>query len=253
MPPVPAAPLVVALLVAAAAVSGAILLALTPDPFATSSAALLTGGLGLLTLITVAGLLLARGRWARRLGVVLAIAWMVVGTAIDTLWGLVLVVLAAIALAGLSGPWLGRWLRRLPTADGAPPAVVLALLSLVGTPAALAGSSPGGSGIAAWVFSGWSCLLALALARMLPGSLGAARVVHPIAAVATAVVLGLPGAVAALLSGSTVALLVWRREVAVAVVPVVPTMTVHRLPPELAPPSVLAAAGADESGRLEPR
>src|SRR3990170_3019190 len=99
MRPVPAAPLVVALLVTAATVAGAIVLALDPAPFSPSSALLLAAGMALATV----------------------------------------------------------------------PAVT-------------------------WGFAAWSLLLALLLARTVPGALLMVRWVHPVAAAATAITAGLPSA-----------------------------------------------------------
>jgi hypothetical protein len=89
---------------------------------------------------------------------------------------------------------------------------------------------------------------------MVPGSLTGGRLVHPAAAIATAISVGLPAAVPALVSGVLVAAMCWRRDVTVAVAPVVAGPNrVLRLPPELAPPEVLEAAGADQSGRRHPQ
>jgi hypothetical protein len=254
MPPVPAAPLIVALLLTAAPVAGTLIMALAPAPLATSAAALFSAGFVVVTLVAVAGILLARGRWARHLGILVAGTWIVIGTIIDTEWGLVVIGIAAVGLAATLGPWLGRWLRRLPTAAGAPPAAVIVLLTLLLTPSAMALAAPDGIAAAVWGFSAWSCLLALALARIMAGSLTAARLLHPAAGVATAIAVGMPAVVPALGSAAVVAVLCWRRDVALAIAPIVPSPPeVLRLPPELAPRSVLEAAGADESGRRDPR
>jgi len=254
MPPVPAAPLAVALLLAATTVTGAVVMALAPEPMAESTATLFTAGFAVVTLVTVAGILLARGRWARHLATVVAGTWIVVGAVVDTSAGFAVIGIAAAALAAATGPWLGRWLRHLPRADGAPAAAVIALLALVLTPPAMALAAPGGVAAPAWGFAAWSVVLALALARMVPGSLTGGRLVHPAAAIATAVAVGLPAAVPALASGVLVAAMCWRRDVTVAVAPIVPGPNrVLRLLPELAPPEVLEAAGADPSGRRHPQ
>ncbi|MBI5157416.1 MAG: hypothetical protein HZA58_05305 [Acidimicrobiia bacterium] len=249
----PAAPFVIALLVAAACVAGIVTLALAPAPLAGSSAMLFTAGMALATLIVVAGLLLARGRWARYLGMVLGATWIAVGALVESGAGYGLIALGAAALASTAGPWLGRWLRHLARADGAPPAAVVALLTLVLTPAASAIAAPSGIHGATWGFSAWSVVLALALARIIPGSLSAARIAHPIAAAVTALFVGLPEGAAAAVSGVVVALMSWRRDVSLAVVPIVAIGSpAHRIPPELAPIEVLAAAGADATGRRKP-
>ena len=251
---VPAAPFIVALLIVTASAVGSVTLALAPSPFATSAAGLFTAGFAVVTVVAVSGTLLARGRWARHLGSLVAGTWIVVGTIVDTRWGYAAVVIGAGALAANLGPWLGRWLRRLPSADATPPAAVVALLSLVLTPAAIAVAGPGGVAPASWALSAWSAILALALARTTPGSLSAARLVHPAAAIAAALAVGMPTAIPMLVSAVIVTALCWRRDLAVAIAPIVsPRPGVLRLPPELAPPRVLEEAGADESGRREPQ
>jgi len=250
MRPVPAAPLIVAMVVATASVAGIVTLALAPNPFADSSATLFAGGMVLATLVAVAGVLLARGRWARHLGTLLGLTWIAIGVVIEASAGFALIALGACALAATAGPWLGRWLRRLARADGAPPAAVIALLALTLTPAASAVVSPTGVDGATWGFAAWSVALALALARIVPGSLSAARLVHPILAAATALAVGFPAGIAPAASGAIVAALCWRRDVSLAVAPIVALKgDALRIPPELAPVDVLAAAGADAAGR----
>lgn len=246
----PAAPLVVALLIVATSGVGWVTLGLAPSPFAVSAAVLFTAGFAVVTVVAVSGTLLARGRWARRLGILVAGTWIAVGATVDTAWGYAVVVIGAAALAANLGPWLGRWLRRLPSAEGTPPAAVVALLTLVLTPPAIALAGPGGVAPASWAFAAWSAILALALGRTATGSLTAARVLHPAAGLVAAIAVGMPAAVPMLCSAVLVSALCWRRDLAAAIAPTVPGRAgVLRLPPELAPASVLEAAGADESGR----
>ena len=253
MPAMPAAPLIVALLIAATSVTGTVVLAIAPDPLAGSSAALFAAGSAAVTLVAVAGILLARGRWARHLGTVVALTWIGVGTTLETSAGFAVIGVAAAGLGASTGPWLGRWLRHLPRSDGAPATAVVALITLLLTPPALALAAPHGVAGAAWGFAAWSGVLAFAIARIVPGALTAARVVHPVAALATLIAIRLPGAIPAVISAGVVSAMCWRRDVALAVAPLLPTTSaVHRLPPELAPRDVLAAAGADESGRRVP-
>lgn len=248
---VPAAPLVVALLVTAATLAGAIVVALDAAPFSPSQALLFTAGMAVATVTTVAGILLARGRWAGRVGALLALTWVGTGAVLESAGGIVVVLVAAAALTATAGPWLGRWLRRLPTAGGVPPAAVVVLLTLVLTPPALALADRGEVAPATWGFAGWSVLLALALARAVPASLPLARWIHPVAAAATAIATGLPLAMVPLTAAAIVAALAWRRDLALALAPLVPEAGgVLRIPPELAPSQVLEEAGADESGRL---
>jgi hypothetical protein len=248
---VPAAPLSVAVVVTAASTLGTIALALHPAPFDDGAALLAGGGLGVTTVVAVAGTLLARSRWARVVDIALAATWVGVGIALDSVMGLVVIGVGALALGASAGPWLGAWLRRLPLALGPPPAAVVALLTLVTVPAALglasAGTAPGAG---SWTLAAWSLALAVFVGRAATGSLIALRFGHPIVAVAVTPFMPLPAALVAVMSAFLVAATGWRRDVRVALVPVQPvTGRPVRLPPELVPGHVLDAAGLGGDGR----
>lgn len=246
----PAAPLIVALLVVLATAVGAAGLGISPAPLADGAAILATAGLVIAGLVAVAGVLLARSRWSRWLAAGVAATWVGIGTTQSSRWGMATAAVAAVALAGVAGPWLARWLRRRPTADGPPPAAVVALLGLVATPAALALALADGVPAAGWMLGVWSPVAALAIGRAWPGALAIGRVLHPLVAAACGVLLPLPGMAVALGSAAVVSGATWRRDVAVAIAPVVPvTGAAVRFPPELTPPEILEAAGLDETGR----
>jgi hypothetical protein len=251
----PAAPLVVALLVAATSIVGAAVLAADPHPFGPGAALLFSGGMVIAAVIAVAGILLARGRWAGRLGGALAGGWIAAGAGHPGGSGVLLLTLAGIALAANLGPWLGTWIRRRPTTGGVPPAAVALLVTLVLTPAAL-GAASGDEPVhpAVWALAVWSLLAALLVARVTPGARVISRWLHPIACLATAIATGGLVAGVATGSGAIVAGLAWRRQLGHALAPVPAAAgAVHRLPPELTPPEVLEAAGVDDSGRLRER
>lgn len=246
----PAAPLTVTALVATSTLLGALLLSLG-QALAPSSAVVAGLGMVVATVVASAGTLLARGRWAAPLDAAIAVTWIGVAVAapLDGL-SVSLIAVAAVAVTASLGPWLGRWVRHLPRADGPPPAAVVMLLTLVATPAAAALSSPGGIGPGAITFAGWSLLLAVALARITVGSLTAARVLHPAAAVAAAIESGWPGGLVIAAAGALVACLAWRGDVTLAVAPAAPRRgEVFAIPPELVPPEVRESAGLDQSGR----
>lgn len=246
----PAAPLLVAILIALSTVLGAVSLAVSPAPFSEDAAALIAVGLVIVALVAVAGTLLARGRWSRPTSGLVATAWVAIGAIQSSRWGLAVVVTGAAALAGVAGPWLSRWLRHRPASDGPPPAAVAALLVLLATPAALGLALADGVPTGGWVLAVWSPTAALAIARALPGSLLVGRILHPAAAAACGATLPLPGLAVAAASGIAVTAAMWRRDVAVAITPVVPIRgEAIRFPPELTPPEILHAAGLDESGR----
>lgn len=247
----PRAPSAVASLATVTSVSGTLLVVIGDTPYSPSAAMLGAGGLLVLTIVGVAGMLLARARWSRLVLLSGTVAWLAVAAASDrsALW-VVLVLVAATSVTALSGPWLGRWLRRLPSATGPSPVVFALLLSLTAAPAAVGLSSPGGvhPGPIAW--SVWSLVLAVAVGRAAPGSLTAVRVVSPVLAVGAGIAAGLPGGLVIPAVAAVPTALAWRREVRVAVAQPAPTRSeTVPLPTELVPPEILAAAGLDDRGR----
>jgi hypothetical protein len=245
------APSTVAALATATSVSGTLLVVMGDTPLAASSAMLGAGGLLVLTVVAVAGMLLARARWARLILLSCTVAWLGVAAASprSALWG-TLVVVAAASLAALAGPWLGRWLRRLPSATGPSPVVTALLLSLVAAPALVGLSSPDGVHVGPIAWSLWSLALAVALGRAVPGSLTSVRVVSPLLAVGAGIAAGFPGGLVPPAVAVVPTALAWRREVRVAVVQPVPRRSNPvPFPTELVPPEILAAAGLDDRGR----
>jgi hypothetical protein len=247
------APTVIAAgVLAPASVLGAIRLAVDPDPFEAGAAALLAVGALALTIASLVGLVVARSRWARLTGLLLALLWVGVFAVspIDPL-GVVVLAVATAAAAAYAGPWAARWARRLPRADGPPTAAVVALLGLLATPVAVALASADGLHAAGWGLAIWSPAAAWALSRGLTVGLWAVRVAHPLAALGAAALTGLPGGAAVALWGLVPAIAAWHRSVADAVAALEPVASVP-MPPELAPAEVLEAAGIDDRGRRTP-
>jgi hypothetical protein len=249
--PVSIAPPATVAFLTLAALAGAVLLNGGGTPYEPAPAALVSIGMTVLTVVACAGLLIARGRWARVVSAALAAVWVgVVAASPLSPVSITVLVAAAFTVGATAGPWLGRWLRRLPPAQGPPPSVSALLIALLATPAVVGLASPSGLHAVAWGWSASSLLLAPALGRAAPGSLSGARFVHPAVGAAAAVLVGFPGGVAygALVVASGV--LAWRRDVALAVSPISTDRTAPvPFPPELTPPEVLAAAGLDDRGR----
>ena len=198
----------------------ALALASNPEPLTPSSAGLVGTGFVLHSVIGVAGLLLARGQWARRY------SWLLIGGAFLVvvirpwdLWSLVVAGLAIVVVGGLAGPWLDGWLRRRPAALGpGTESVVLLLLAI---------SAPVVAGGAAWTGTDWGdiaygaglVVMAWAYGRQLSTGWWALRLaVLPLGAIAA---LGdpWPGAVFVLAHASTVTALAWTRGVRIAIKP----------------------------------
>ncbi len=247
----PPAPLALSALLGVTALLGVIRLALDPAPFSAESGVLLAIGMSLLSLVTVAGVLVARGRWSRWTAAILGVTWLAVAAAapLDAM-GVGLLIASATVTTMASGPWLQSWLRRRPAADGAPPAAAVLLLLLIGVPAAIGLAEPTAPGMAGWAFSAWSLLLAGGVGRALPVALWAGRLAHGPASLASAWLLGLAGGPVIVACGATQLALLWRRDVRLAVTRAVPTPSAAvPIPPELMDEGIMRAAGLDDRGR----
>lgn len=249
----PPAPLAASILTGLLGTLGLIDLALDPSPYSASRALLVASGMGVATLVVVAGVLVARGRWSRWALMLTAASWIAIAARNELgVLSVTTLVVAASVLTLSAGPWLARWLRHRPTADGPPPSAVVLLLSLLWLPMAL-GVAPGTAGGFVWFAAVWSLALAAAISRASVVALWAGRLAHPVIMIVTATVAGLPeagwiGAVGAAQTG-----LLWRRDLHLSVSPLVPpAATAVPIPPELVSPEILRAAGRDERGhRLE--
>lgn len=243
--------MIVAGSLAAASLVGAIHLVVDTTRFDAGAAALTAVGMVIIAVTAVSGVLLARGRWSQPVAAAVGASWIAIAAS-SPVSGLSLatIALAGLVLAGSLGPWLARWLRHRPSIEGPPPAAVVTLLLLLATPAAIGVASIGGLSPVGWSLAGWSVLLAFALARAVPGALSAARLVHPAASVAVGLTISTTGTILLGGLGVAVAMAAWRREVAIAIAPrSIERSNAVRIPPELAPPGVLDAAGVDESGK----
>jgi hypothetical protein len=235
----------------AAAVARAIDLAIDSSPLATDAGAVLAIGMVVLAIVASVGLVVARSRWARLLGLALGGLSLGLATVMDLdPSGWTALVLSTLAVLGLSGPWLTRgWLRHLPSATGPPPVAVAVVLGLLALPVVAALAGPGGLSSAAWVVVGLSTATAWGLSRALTPALWAARIAVPVAALGAGLI-SLPGGLAIIAAGGATTLGAWQRDVALAVSPLIqrgnPPVPV---PPELVPPDLLEAAGFDDRGR----
>jgi hypothetical protein len=194
---------------------------------------------------------LARGRWSRFAVLGTAAVWF--GVAVAGPLGIgsaTTAVLAVAAASAAAGPWLERWVRHLPSAEGAPPAAVVLLLSLIATPVAVGALSPTTNPTAAaWGFIGWSLGLAFLLSRAVGWSLWLCRILHVPAAVLAGFTMPLVIGGAIALKAASESLLTWRRDVSLAVRPLlVEASPGVPIPPELVDPAIMEAAGLDDRG-----
>ena len=174
------APFVISAALTAAALTLVVHISVAPEPFSADSAVVLAAGLLMFVVITLVGLLLSRGRWARRLGFLVVAAELAIASSIDLgPWSIVSIALNGATLFGLSGPWLTGWIRGRPAAGGPSGKAVVLLLGTLALIPGLALFSPGGLDGEQWALlvvaavGGWGYSrasgLALWLLRLVPG------------------------------------------------------------------------------------
>jgi len=234
------APYVIAALVFGAAAAWSIHLAVAPDPFALSSAAVISIGLMLNGLIAVAGLLLSRGRWSKHLSIATVGATLFLGVALKPgPWYWAGLVLTALAIVGLTGPWLQGWVRRLPAAEGPGTKPLIAVFAALAIVPAIGVASPSGLTLAHGFLGGAAVLLTWAFSRAELWGLWGLRLALPVFAIGP--VIQSPWGGRLLLIGlvATVTAMTWTNEARIAVQPLL-----DRLPgPRVATPPPASSAG----------
>ncbi|MDR9452130.1 MAG: hypothetical protein RI637_13050 [Acidimicrobiia bacterium] len=244
-------PVVIAATVVLASLAWALVLAFGSGPFTGSSAALLAGDLLVVGTVIAVGIVLSRGRWTRRAALVSLGGQAAIGVVFEVDgWWIAAVMLNALAIGSVSGPWLAGWLRRLPRADGPPPRAVILSLGLIALPALVAVTAPEGVPAGGWVLSAFSLIAAWTYSQAWLPALWAARVGLPVFGIVA--VAGLPstGILALGLAVVTLTALAWSPEVLRATMTPAPApIDLIPIPPELTPPEILEAAGLDDRGR----
>lgn len=228
------------------------LLAFDGDPIAESSGVLLGADLLAVTVVAVAGLLLARSRWAWRLCAALVAGHLGFALAYPAAAAarVPLVVTAAVTVTALAAPAVRRWARLRPSPGDATPHAVVLLLALLAFPALVAALHPGGVPVIAAAGSLTLPVVAVLYSRGGVLGLWSLRVGAVVAVVVTAAASRLPGTALVTLAGGALVALSWHRGVIRAAVPLDPRpQPGYRIPPELTPPEVLEEAGLDERGR----
>jgi hypothetical protein len=211
----------------ASAIAWFIDLGTDPGRFATESAMVLGIGLLLFAGIAAAGLIFTGGRWARRLGIVVAAASLILGGWREpSWWAAVAVLAAAVALAGLLGPWLKGWVRELPAADGPGAKPIFLVLGSLGLVPLVAITSPAGLDVSHGVLAAAGVFLAWGYSRANLWALWGLRVALPILAVPALLNSAPAGAVILGIAVAFLTWLAWSREARLAVQPLM-----DRLPP----------------------
>lgn len=179
-----AAPYTIAALVFLAPAAWSLHLGLKPEPFALSAAAVVAIGLLMGGLIGVAGLLLSRGRWSKNLGRFLIAATLVLAMVVEPTpiyW--VALSLSALAMIGVTGPWLKGWVREFAAADGPGTRPILLVFGALALVPAVGVASPSGLEFTHGVLGGAGVLLGWGYARAEVWGLWGLRLVLPILAI----------------------------------------------------------------------
>ncbi len=218
-------PTLVAVLTAFAGVAAAAHLAVSPDPFSPSSGAVIATGIVVYTIIAVTGVALVRGRWARRLAIVVVCTDLVVvatGT-LDAL-GWISLVAGMGALGGLVSRWLDGWFRLRPSATGPDPRAVVLLLGLGALVPGVGFAAPNGLATAHGVLGAAGVLLAWSYSKAQLWSLWATRLALPFIALPAVGSSPWPGAVALASFAAVLVGLAWTREALLAVQPLMTSL-----------------------------
>jgi len=255
MPIMQRSPLLVAATVVLASLGSALVLVFGSGPLAVSSATLLAADLLILATVIAVAIALSRGRWTRRAAFLLLGGQAGLGVFFEADgWWIGAVLVTALGIGAVAGPWLGSWLRKLPRADGPPPKAVVLSLGLVGLPALVAVTAPAGVPMGGWLLSGFGLSAAWAYSQAWLPALWATRGGLPLLGAAAVVGLSWPGVLVLGLGVAALTGLSWSPEVHQATMSqaAIPVDLVP-IPPELAPADVLEAAGLDDRGRPKER
>lgn len=218
----PLIPALVAALVATAGTATTLHLAIAPDPFAGSAAAVIALGILLHTTISVTGLLIVRGRWARRLAATtVGVDLYVVAVSGMGAAAWIALVAALAALGGLAGRWLDGWFRLRPSATGPDPKAVVLVLGLLSLVPAVGFASPSGLETTHGVLGAAGVLLGWAYSKAQVWSLWATRLALPPIALLAALASPWPGALFLALLVAALTWLAWTGEAMLAVSPLV--------------------------------
>lgn len=233
-----------------AALAWVVTLLVDPGPFPQSSTVLIGVGLLAISTTAVVGLVVTGARWAHRLAMVSVAGTLAIATLrpIDTVWWLGLV-LSAAAAAVIFLPSVTAGVRKLPSADGPPPAAVIPPLALLASPLLVGLFSSGAPPLAALIVGLSAPLFAYFYTRVLPGGLWGVRLLWPLLALWVSPALGVPAGVVTALLAIVIAGFAWRPEVKASYHPPREVGSTFPIPPEMTPPEVLDAAHIDETGK----
>jgi len=176
---------------------------------ARSSAAMIVLGLMALALAGLAGLILARAPWARWLLSATVIVSVVLASSSPSMFFWAAVALGALAIIGLSGPWLTLWVRQQPVAErlGVVPSALMATAGA--TPIFVGFAAYTGVEAVHWVLVATTVASAWAYGRGFGIGIWGFRVVTPVVGLLAAFRTTEPGNVAIAFGALAVTAMAW--------------------------------------------
>ena len=228
------------------------ILALVVDagPFGSIGALLVGVGLVTIAAVSVVGMTLTGGRWARRLALVSVGAGLIIAVirSIDGFW-IAATVSSIVAGSVLFLPGLTSRIRKLPAAAGPPQTAVLLSLGLLAVPFVLGAVARNDADWPELAIGLTAPLFAFFFARVIPGGLLGVRVIWPAFALGATPLVTTPVNWVTAFISIAIAGLAWRPEIKASFHPPRETGTRYPIPPELAPREILDAAKLDDKGR----
>lgn len=195
------------------------------DPFSTDSAALVSIGLLMFSIIALVGLLLPRGLWARNVSRALLLVQIGLALAVP-LQGLAIAALGAtaISIVGIQGKWLDGWLRRLPAATGPGLKPMLFALGSLALVPAIGFSSPSGVEVRQGLLGVAGVLIAWGYSKTQPWALWTGRLALPILTILAATAAPALGAAFLIAIGFGLTALAWSEDVRLAIQPLMDSL-----------------------------
>jgi hypothetical protein len=178
-------------------------------PIATSSALMIIIGVIGVALGALSGLLLVRAPWARWLLAATVLASTMLASIGESALFWIALGVGAIAVVGLSGPWLTLWLRRQPVADRLGVVPVTLIVSGAATPIVIGSASWSGVDAIHWALVAVVVASAWAYGRGLQFGIWSFRTVVPVVSIVAVIRTDAPGNLVILIWAFALGALAW--------------------------------------------
>jgi hypothetical protein len=224
-------PIAIGALAFLAVVIGSVALLNDSGPIARSSVAMILIGVNGVALSGLAGLILVRAPWSR---------WVLAGSVVSATalasigggpWFWIVLVVGAVAIVGVSGPWLTLWVRKRPVAEplGHVPVALLASAGLA--PIVVGFSAYQGLAASHWLLVLIAIASAWAYGRGLRLGIWGLRVAVPVSGAAAALQTAFAGNIAVGAGALVITVLAWTpqaKQVTAVITPPLPSPVPRR-------------------------